>query len=197
MPKDHEGLPETGEPQAGASLDPVVAYIGNIAGDRLVDLTQVGARIGLEGFVGFDMSHIEEQVAPLGPDTVIWIRVASQVIESTSEAKPSSSCFAGGRLVIDHEAYEVTVNGALVRFQKKEYELLSFMAKNRRRVFTHPELYESVWGDYAWEINGLIAEHIRKVRNRLGDLNWVIQTKRGVGYLFDDAESKDPSNHTK
>lgn len=90
-----------------------------------------------------------------------------------------------GNIVIDQSRHEVKVNGDSIDLTYKEYELLSFLAKHRGRVYSRDELLDKVWGiDYVGETR-TVDVHIRHLRQKIGqDLNGeeYIETIRGRGY---------------
>lgn len=91
-------------------------------------------------------------------------------------------------LSIDYDRFEVTKNGESVYLTMREYELLFFLAKNKRKPFTREELLEKVWG---YEFYGGDARSvdvtIRRLREKIeddpGKPQYII-TKRGIGYYF-------------
>lgn len=90
-----------------------------------------------------------------------------------------------GNIFIDQRRHQVTVNGEQIELTFKEYELLSFLAKNRGRVYSRDELLDKVWGiDYVGETR-TVDVHIRHLRQKLGqdeaDSDY-IETIRGRGY---------------
>lgn len=91
-----------------------------------------------------------------------------------------------GDLVIDIQRREVTVNGEAVPFRPKEFDLLVFLARTPRIVFTREQLLEQVWGyDFFGDIR-TVDVHIKKIRQRLSGLDLqVIHTIWGVGYKFE------------
>ncbi len=90
-----------------------------------------------------------------------------------------------GNIVIDQGRHEVKVNGVPIELTYKEYELLSFLAKHRGRVYSRDELLDKVWGiDYVGETR-TVDVHIRHLRQKIGqDQNGeeYIETIRGRGY---------------
>jgi DNA-binding response OmpR family regulator len=81
----------------------------------------------------------------------------------------------------------VTAHGSPVEFTRVEYDLLLFLARNPRRVFTRSQLLQIVWGlSHAGERT--VDVHIRRLRSKLGEVP-LVTTVRGVGYrLADDAD---------
>ena len=92
-------------------------------------------------------------------------------------------------VLISPEMREVTKNGVPVDVRDKEYELLVFLAKNRGRVISPPELYEGVWGEMPLpSSNNTITVHILNLRRKLEDdpsSPKLIRTIWGRGYQID------------
>jgi two-component system alkaline phosphatase synthesis response regulator PhoP len=88
-------------------------------------------------------------------------------------------------LHINEDRHEVSINGKTVELTLKEFDLISFLAKNRGIVFTRDQLLDKVWGiDYAGETR-TVDVHIRYLRRKLGldeNEDKYIQTIRGKGY---------------
>jgi len=90
-------------------------------------------------------------------------------------------------LVIDMEAYELTVHGKKVDTPPKEIELLYFLASNPNRVFTRSQLLDEVWGfDYFGDTR-TIDVHVKRLREKLEGVSpeWEVATVWGVGYKFE------------
>ena len=87
-----------------------------------------------------------------------------------------------GDLVIDRVQYAATFQGRALILPKKEFELLSFLAKNPNKVFNRDELLEKVWGADVFVVERTVDVHIRKLREKIPE--YYIKTLKGVGYLF-------------
>ena len=78
--------------------------------------------------------------------------------------------------------------GHEVRLTPKEYELLTFLVRNRGIVLTREQILERVWG---WEFTGesrTVDVHVRWLRSKLEQdpaHPRHIQTVQGVGYRLD------------
>jgi DNA-binding response OmpR family regulator len=94
-----------------------------------------------------------------------------------------------GELSIDTTSREVRLGGRLVEMTMKEFDLLLFLASSPRQVFSREQLLDHVWGSSsAWQDDGTVTEHIRRVRHKLmgdGPRERWIRTVRGVGYRFE------------
>ncbi len=90
-------------------------------------------------------------------------------------------------LIIDMDAYELTVGGQKIDTPPKEIELLYFLASNPNRVFTRSQLLDEVWGfDYFGDTR-TIDVHVKRLREKLENVsdNWEVATVWGVGYKFE------------
>lgn len=101
---------------------------------------------------------------------------------------PSDEVISYGPLHIDVRAHEVEVDGQRVELTTREYELLSFLARHPRQVFTREQLLEAVWGT-RYQDPATVTEHVRRVRVKISDGTtpdkaW-LTTLRGTGYRFD------------
>ena len=105
-----------------------------------------------------------------------------------SGATSDSTIQAAGRIRMDIDRHQVTVNEILINLPLKEFELLEFLMRNAGRVLTRGQLIDRVWGgDYYGDTKTLDA-HIKRLRSKIEDdpANPVlIQTIRGLGYKFE------------
>lgn len=103
----------------------------------------------------------------------------------SGESEKNAESITAGDIVIDQSRHEVTVQGTIIDLTYKEYELLSFLAKHRGRVYSRDELLDKVWGiDYVGETR-TVDVHIRHLRQKLGENqngDDYIETIRGRGY---------------
>ena len=91
-------------------------------------------------------------------------------------------------LVIDTSKYEVTRSGKPVELTKKEYELLTFMAKNSGTVYTREQLLSEVWGyDSFYGDTSSVDVTVSRLRTKLetdSSRPEYLLTKRGMGYYI-------------
>lgn len=88
-----------------------------------------------------------------------------------------------GDLVIDREAFLVFQKGEKVVLAKKEFELLYLLASKPGKVYTREVILKNIWEDSVVVTNRTIDVHIRKIREKLGDM--YVSTVKGVGYKFE------------
>jgi len=89
--------------------------------------------------------------------------------------------FDNGALRIDPSTFSVTYRGNDVRMTRKEFALLSELARNQGRVLTREVLLDRVWGATYYGDSRTLDVHIRRLRQKLGNPT-VIETVTGIGY---------------
>ena len=77
--------------------------------------------------------------------------------------------------------------GVLVDLTSKEYELLECLVRHPTVVLSREQIREHIWDfDYVGESN-IIDVLVKNIRKKLGNPS-IIQTKRGMGYVFKNEE---------
>ncbi|RXI49972.1 DNA-binding response regulator [Clostridium tetani] len=94
-----------------------------------------------------------------------------------------------GDLNVDFETGRVCINGDKVSLTGIEYQILSFLLHNRKKVLSAREIYEHVWQEPFLPLsNNTIMVHIKNLRRKLEkDLQkpQYIRTIWGKGYYID------------
>ena len=85
-----------------------------------------------------------------------------------------------GEMVIDFKKYHVLLNGKEEVLPRKEFELLTLLAKNAGVVIRREEIMKRIWQSDVIVGGRTIDVHIRRLRERIGDDK--IKTVKGVGY---------------
>ena len=90
-----------------------------------------------------------------------------------------------GRLKIDKAARQVWVDGSEIACNRKEFDLLYYLAMNENISLSRDQLLENVWGyDYLGTASTVDA-HINRLRAKLETCGSYINTIRGYGYRFE------------
>jgi DNA-binding response OmpR family regulator len=92
-------------------------------------------------------------------------------------------------LRVDELSREVRVDGRLIELTAREFDLLAFLVRSPRQVFSRGQLLEHVWSSRSeWQDEATVTEHVRRVRHKLEadpeHPRWIM-TVRGVGYRFE------------
>jgi DNA-binding response OmpR family regulator len=93
-------------------------------------------------------------------------------------------------LQIDFADMRVVCDGATVKLTRKEFALLTVLAKSAGRVATRQQLLDHVWGYQYFGDTRTLDVHIRRLRQKLDKCSEAIETVVGVGYRFSGCHSK-------
>ena len=91
------------------------------------------------------------------------------------------------KLIIDMDAFELTVKGKKVDTPPKEMELLYYLASSPNRVYTRNQLLDEVWGFDYFGDSRTVDVHVKRLREKLEGVSesWTLKTVWGVGYKFE------------
>ena len=87
-----------------------------------------------------------------------------------------------GSLTIDSLNYEAFIDGKKLQLTLKEFELLRILGQNMGKVLTRDYLLDRLWGYEFMGETRTVDVHIRHLRMKLGEMDRIIETIRGVGY---------------
>lgn len=102
------------------------------------------------------------------------------------ESLSSNSIIEIEGLKIDPEKFIVTINSQPVEFSKTEFLILLLLASKRGRVFKRSNILDQVWGDNVYVTERTVDVHLLKIRKKLGEYAYLIETVKGIGYRFKD-----------
>ncbi|MBA6411700.1 response regulator [Parahaliea sp. F7430] len=124
---------------------------------------------------------------PFSPKELI-ARVKAVLRRSASTAPTSNgdSVELDG-LRIDALKHSVSVSGEQVKLTASEFRLLYYLASNPGRVFTREQLLNQAFGGDVVVVDRNIDVHIRAIRKKICIDQQYIETIRGVGYRFIEA----------
>jgi len=107
--------------------------------------------------------------------------------ETSGEVPRPSRELVAGPLRIDLAGRRVNCRGQDLELQPKQFDLLTYLVRNRGTVLTRDQLLQNVWGyDYVGDTR-TVDVHVRWLREKLEEdpaNPKLIQTVRGVGYCF-------------
>ncbi len=117
----------------------------------------------------------------------VLARIEAVLRRSGSEPEKALRKLSFDRLVIDMDAFELTVDGKKVSTPPKEMELLYHLASSPNRVFTRNQLLDEVWGFDYFGGTRTVDVHIKRLREKLEGISdqWELKTVWTVGYKFE------------
>ncbi len=87
-----------------------------------------------------------------------------------------------GVIEISPSRHRVMVDGQEIFFPKKEFEVLTYLARYPDQVINRERLLNAVWGSDVRVVDRTVDVHIRKIREKLGKHADRIETIKGIGY---------------
>ena len=138
---------------------------------RNEDYTQISA---------FDAGADDYISKPVKPK--ILLKKISSIFKRIQKKENKSQLIDLGEIKIDRAKYLVFINKNEISLPKKEFELFFLLASKPGDVFSRDEIMSKVWGSDIIVGDRTIDVHIRKLREKIGDLYF--KTVKGVGYKF-------------
>ncbi len=129
---------------------------------------------------------------PFSPKEVVY-RIKAQLRRVSYGKAIASEPIRVGKLVIDPDKCEVSIEGRSIGLTAREYEMLKTMAENKGRVLSRERLYETVWGEAGFGCDNTVMVHIRHLREKIesdpNDPKYII-TLKGLGYKVVDPDER-------
>lgn len=118
-------------------------------------------------------------------------RAKAVLRRSNNVEEGEQEVFESGRLKVDFDRHEVSINSEKIDITLKEFELLEILIKNKGKILQRETLLDKVWGyEYIGETR-TVDVHIRYLRKKIEDDDKnpkFIETIRGVGYRFNPSK---------
>ena len=136
---------------------------------------------------GLELGADDYVTKPFSPRE-LTARVKSVLRRSrTPIAAQDSEPLVAGDVEVDPLAHEVRLCGELAALTAREFELLVFLMRHPRQVFTREHLLEQVWG-YTYGDTSTVTVHVRRLREKIESdpsKPTRVLTVWGVGYRWD------------
>ena len=135
--------------------------------------------------LGLDSGADDYITKPFGVMELIS-RVKAVIRRSDRSKGSAGEVLKIGELVLDEQKHEVYARGQEVSLTFKEFELLSYLMKNRGLVLSRDKILNTIW-NYEYEGESRTVDvHIGSLLQKLGTCGDFIKTIRGIGYKIED-----------
>ena len=148
----------------------------------VVMLTAKGEEI--DRVVGFEVGADDYVSKPFSVRELM-LRIRA-VIRRSKTTEPLTEVIEFGSLRLDRESHRVWVEDEEIVLTALEFKLLAAFVSRKGRVQSRDALLSDVWGIDAEVTTRTVDTHVKRLREKLGDLGRYIETLRGVGYRFRD-----------
>lgn len=130
--------------------------------------------------LGFELGIDDYLTKPFSPKELI-----ARIKAVTKRASGITDKFIYKDLVVDFMGYTIYIENKEVKVTPKEFEILTYMIKNKNVAISRENLLSNIWGYDYFGDDRTIDTHVKMLRNNLGKYRDLIQTVRGVGYKFE------------
>jgi DNA-binding response OmpR family regulator len=136
---------------------------------------------------GLEMGADDYVVKPFSPQELVS-RVRAVLRRTKSEESKAEAPLTFSDLTIDPQTRLVTMKGREITLTAKEFDMLYWLARHPRQVFSRDQLLENIWGLSDYIDPSTVTVHVRRLREKIerdpaNPLH--IITIWGVGYKFE------------
>lgn len=136
---------------------------------------------------GLEMGADDYIVKPFSPREVV-LRVMAVLRRAVPDLATAAAPLDLGDLALDPKTRHVEVEGRQVNLTAKEFDLLHFLMRHPRQVFSRDQLLDHVWGYEFYGDASTVTVHIRRLREKVErDPSRPVRilTVWGVGYKLE------------
>ncbi len=164
----------------------VLRRIRNVSNIAVIMLSAKGEIT--DKVMGLDIGADDYMSKPFAIEELLArIRVCLKRKGITSKSE-DETILSVNNLMINEKKHSVSYKDEVIELTKKEFDLLSYLVKNKNVVMTRESVLENIWGyDYFGDTN-VVDVYVRYIRSKIDnrfDVK-IINTVRGVGYVVKD-----------
>jgi two-component system phosphate regulon response regulator PhoB len=114
-------------------------------------------------------------------ELVLRVDAVARRRPGTKESRQHET-LAAGKIELDLDAHICYVDQKELPLTLQEFRLLAYLIQGRGRVRTREELLSDVWNASPELETRTVDTHVKRLRDKLGEAGFIIETVRGVGY---------------
>jgi len=138
--------------------------------------------------LGLDIGADDYVTKPFGMRELL-ARVKANLRKTKIDEEENGDFMNIEDLTLDFKKFIIIKGDKTVILTTREFELITFLAKERGKIFSREQLLKKVWGYEYFGDARTVDVTIRRIRTKLEDepnAPKYVLTKRGVGYFFVD-----------
>ena len=126
---------------------------------------------------GFELGIDDYLTKPFSPKELIArIKAISKRVNTIMD----KYCYKS--LEVNFSAHTLKIDNNIISITPKEFEILTYLIKNKNIAISREQLLEKIWGYDFLGGDRTVDTHIKMLRNNLNIYRDCIMTVRGVGY---------------
>ncbi len=137
---------------------------------------------------GLELGADDYVVKPFSPQELVS-RVRAVLRRTRTSVEPiTEHALTIGDLSINPQTRSVSLGGQEITLTAKEFDMLYYLARRPRQVFTRDQLLEGIWGMAEYIDPGTVTVHIRRLREKIEKDPAApahLLTVWGVGYKYE------------
>jgi len=150
----------------------------------IIMLTAKGEEV--DRIVGFELGADDYVVKPFSPRELV-LRVKA-ILNRGTPKEVLKEILSFGALKVDIPRCKVSIDKKEVKLTAMEFKLLVTLIQKKGRVQSRDQLLEDVWKLDSDVTTRTIDTHIKRLRQKLGDLGKLVETVRGHGYRLSEED---------
>tara|TARA_B100001769_G_scaffold208738_1_gene168149 strand:+ start:57 stop:581 length:525 start_codon:yes stop_codon:yes gene_type:complete len=167
---------------SGLDLCKIIRNDSELERLAIIILTAKGEEV--DRIIGFELGADDYVTKPFSVrELILRVKV---ILKKQLEPIADNELIEFGPIKLNLAAHEVLINDDEVILTALEFKLLKHLVQRRGRVQTRDQLLGDVWGYSSEVTTRTVDTHIKRLREKLGQVGDYIQTIRGVGYRLNN-----------
>ena len=167
---------------SGLDLCKIIRNDSELERLAIIILTAKGEEV--DRIIGFELGADDYVTKPFSVrELILRVKV---ILKKQLEPIADNELIEFGPIKLNLAAHEVLINDDEVILTALEFKLLKHLVLRRGRVQTRDQLLGDVWGYSSEVTTRTVDTHIKRLREKLGQVGDYIQTIRGVGYRLNN-----------
>ncbi len=139
--------------------------------------------------VGLSLGADDYIPKPFSPQVLLaHIKAIFRRLDGSQEDVNQQQVRQWNDLLLDLLKHKVSYRNHSIHLTGIEFSILEFLSRSPGRVFSREQILDNVWKEGRFIVDRAVDVHIRGLRKKLGHAQDYIETVRGIGYRFKEAE---------